>query len=402
MDETVIVGASAAGLATAASLRERGRSFRLLEKAPHVGASWRAHYDRLHLHTSKGFSGLPGLPMPRGYPRYPSREQMVAYLEGYARHFDLRPEFSVSVDRIARKNGGWEIATSAEGGAGFAGDGRSANARGTGRLEARNVVVATGNTRVPHQPSWPDQAAFQGSIFHSSQYRTGAAWRGRRVLVIGFGNSGGEIAIDLHENGALPDLAVRGAVNVIPRDLLGLPVLAVGIAMDAFPPRVADALSAPLLRLTVGDIRGLGFRKLPYGPAVQINRHGRIPLLDIGTLALVRSGAVKIRPGVERFTPGGVVFDGGAEAAYDAVVLATGFRPKVSEILEGDVLDADGTPRTSGREAAPGLYFCGFFVSPTGMLRAIGRESAAIARAIARAPEATPRSASPAARTDSR
>jgi indole-3-pyruvate monooxygenase len=173
---------------------------------------------------------------------------------------------------------------------------------------------------------------------------------------------------------------------VVPRDLLGLPILAVGIAMDLLPPRLADALSAPLMRLAVGDIRKLGFRKLPYGPSVQINRHGRIPLLDVGTLALVRSGVVKIRPGVERFTPGGVIFEGGTEAAYDAVVLATGFRPQVNGFLDGagDAVDAEGAPRKSGSEAAPGLYFCGFYLSPTGMLRAIAREAKTIARAIAR------------------
>jgi len=367
MEETVIVGASAAGLAIAASLRKLGKPFRLLEKAPHIGASWRAHYDRLHLHTSKGLSGLPGLAMPRSYPKYPSREQMVAYLEEYSRHFQLQPELSVSVSRIARAGSAWEVEST------------------SGRFTARNVVIATGNTRVPHQPSWPGQERFEGPILHSSTYRSGTRFRGQRVLVIGFGNSGGELAIDLHEQGALPELAVRSAVNVVPRDLLGLPILAVGIAMDLFPPVVADALSAPLMRLVVGDIRKLGFRKLPYGPAVQINRYGKIPLLDVGTLDLVRRGVVRIRPAVERFTPRGVIFEGGTEAAYDAVVLATGFRPRVNAFLEGcgDALDAEGAPRTSGRAAAPGLYFCGFYVSPTGMLRAIAREAATIARAIA-------------------
>ena len=134
MEETVIVGASAAGLAIAASLRKLGKPFRLLEKAPHIGASWRAHYDRLHLHTSKGLSGLPGLAMPRSYPKYPSREQMVAYLEEYSRHFQLQPELSVSVSRIARAGSAWEVEST------------------SGRFTARNVVIATGNTRVPNQP----------------------------------------------------------------------------------------------------------------------------------------------------------------------------------------------------------------------------------------------------------
>jgi cation diffusion facilitator CzcD-associated flavoprotein CzcO len=367
-EETIIVGASAAGLATAASLRLLGRSFRLLEKAPHIGAAWRGHYDRLHLHTSKGLSGLPGLPMPRAFPRYPSREQMVAYLEEYARHFELKPELGVAVRRVAPKGDGWEVDSA------------------SGALPARNVVIATGNTRVPHVPSWPGQESFKGPVLHSSRYHSGDAFRGQRVLVIGFGNSGGEIAIDLHEHGARPEVVVRGAVNVIPRDLFGLPILAVGIAMDLFPPKVADVLSAPLLRLSVGDIRQLGLRKLPYGPSVQINRYGRIPLLDVGTLELVRKGAIRIRPGVERFTPVGVRFEGGEEVPFDAVILATGFRPKVDELVEksSNALDEEGAPRTSGREAQRGLYFCGFYVSPTGMLRAIARESAAIARSIAR------------------
>ena len=367
MDDTVIIGASAAGLATAACLRRRGRSFRLLERAPHVGASWRAHYDRLHLHTSKGLSGLPGLPLPRDYPKYPSRDQVVAYLEQYAKHFDLAPQLSTEVSRVYRGGDAWVVESSA------------------GRFTAREVVIATGNARVPNRPAWPGQEAFGGTVLHSSAYGNGAAFRGKRVLVIGFGNSGGEIAIDLCENGALPDLAVRGPVNVIPRDLLGVPILAVGIAMSVFPPKVADALSAPLLHLAVGDITRLGFRKLPYGPAVQIDRHGRIPLLDIGTLALVRSGKLKVRPGVERFTPAGVVFEGGAEEAYHAVVVATGYRPRVGAFLEGagEALDAEGSPRSSGREALPGLWFCGFYVAPTGMLREIAREAEAIAGGIA-------------------
>jgi cation diffusion facilitator CzcD-associated flavoprotein CzcO len=367
MHDTIIVGASAAGLATAASLRAAGKEYRLFDKAPHVGAAWRGHYQRLHLHTTKGLSGLPGFPMPSDFPRYPSREQMIAYLEEYARKLELRPELSVAVKRIRRGTDGWQVETETE------------------RLTARNVVIATGNTRVPYQPAWPGQESFQGPVLHSSTYVNGLPFRGQRVLVIGFGNSGGEIAIDLHENEAKAELSVRSAVNVIPRDLFGLPILAVGLAMDLFPPRIADALSAPLLRLSVGNIEKLGFRKLPYGPAVQINRHGKIPLLDIGTMKLIRDGHLKLRPGVERFTRTGVVFSDDAAADFDAVVLATGFRPLVQEFLDcAEVLDEDGTPRTSGREAAPGLYFCGFHVSPTGMLREIAKEAKAIARAIAR------------------
>jgi hypothetical protein len=234
-------------------------------------------------------------------------------------------------------------------------------------------------------PAWQGRESYRGELLHSSRYTSGAAFGGRRVLVVGFGNSAGEIAIDLHEHGAEPTLAVRSPVNVIPRELAGISILAVGAVFRPLPPRLADWLSWPLLRLSVGDIEKLGLRKLPYGPSEQIRRDGHIPLIDIGTIALIRAGHIAVRPGVEAFTPSGVRFEGGGEEAFDAVVAATGYRPRVDELLGelAEACDADGTPRASGREVAPGLYFCGFYVSPAGMLREIGVEARRIAKAIA-------------------
>ena len=126
------------------------------------------------------------------------------------------------------------------------------------------MVVATGYTRVPLQPTWPGLETFRGDVLHSSRYRNGEPWRGKRVLVVGLGNSGGEIAIDLDEHGAHPTLAVRSPVSVIPRQLLGLPILAVAALFRRFPPKVGDAMAAPLLALAVGDIRKLGLRRRPY------------------------------------------------------------------------------------------------------------------------------------------
>lgn len=370
-EDTVIVGASAAGLAVAACLRQRGRGSRLLEAADAVGATWRGHYDRLHLHTARGLSGLPGLPMPRTFPRYPARDQVVAYLEAYARHHALEPRFGARVTRIRRDGDAW-ITTTAD-----------------GDLRSRHVVVATGFARVPNRPTWPDEPAFRGEILHSSAYANGARFAGKRVLVVGFGNSGGEIAIDLHEHGARPDLSVRGPVNILPRDVLGVPILALGIALAPLPPRLADLLSAPLRRVTVGRLDALGFQVGAEGPMAQIASRRRIPLLDVGTLRLVRGGSVRVRPGIERFTADGVRFVDGAAEPYDAIVVATGYRARVDEILGLDappgVLDADGAPTHSGQELAPGLWFCGFYVAPTGMLREIGREAERIAAGIAAA-----------------
>lgn len=356
-----VVGAGPAGLAVAACLKRRGVSALLLEASEHVGAAWRRHYDRLHLHTHKGGSALPGLAFPSDCPRYPSREQVVTYLEGYARHFQLEPALGEAVGRIAREGDRWAVTTSKR------------------QVTSNHVVVATGYTRVPVRPTWPGLDAFKGQVLHSSDYKNGALWKGRRVLVVGIGNSGGEIAIDLHEHGARPTIAVRSPVNVIPRELFGLPILTASTLFRPLPTRVADAMSAPLLALSIGDITKLGLRKLPYGPMEQIKRHGRVPLIDVGTLALVREGHVKIEPGIERFTETCVVFEGGTTGAFDAVVLATGYRPALEDFLPaaGDLALADG-------EVSPGLHLCGFRPSTRGMLKEIGIQARRTARAISR------------------
>jgi cation diffusion facilitator CzcD-associated flavoprotein CzcO len=203
---------------------------------------------------------------------------------------------------------------------------------------------------------------------------------------VGFGNSGGEIAIDLCEHGAQVGLAVRSPVNVIPRDLLGIPILSIGIAMGILPPRLADALSAPMIRLAMGDLTRYGLRKLPYGPITQITEQGRIPLLDIGTIKLIKQGKIVVHPGIERFTAVGVLFVDGTQANFDAVVLATGYRPQVAEFLQtANVLNEEGTPQSSGVQSSEtGLYFCGFYISPTGMLREIGLEAVEISQEIAK------------------
>jgi cation diffusion facilitator CzcD-associated flavoprotein CzcO len=365
--DTVIVGASAAGLAVAACLLRARVPFVLLEQSQQVGAAWRNHYERLHLHTSKRLSGLPYFGFERQAARYPSRQEVIAYLEAYARHFALAPRFGQRVQALRRDGDGWLV--------------RSDDAE----LRARHVVIATGNTRVPVRPQFPGLDEFVGPVAHSSEYQSGAGYAGQRVLVVGFGNSGGEIAIDLCEHGAHPTIAVRSAVNIVPRDFLGIPILAWGIALSPLPTRLADAIAWLVSRLTIGPLSRLGLRKLPYGPTAQIRRQGRIPLIDIGTVARIKRGEIAIAPGIERFTDAGARFTDGQERPFDAVVLATGYRPALDTLLEGaQFLDGEGAPTRSGHELAPGLFCCGFYVAPTGMLREIAIEARRIARAIVR------------------
>jgi indole-3-pyruvate monooxygenase len=204
---------------------------------------------------------------------------------------------------------------------------------------------------------------------------------------VGFGNSGGEIAIDLFEHGARPSIVVRGPVTLLPRELLGIPILNWALALSALPPRVADALSAPLLRMTFGDLARLGLRKAPDGPLTELRTRRRVPLIDVGTVDLIRHKNLPVRPGIRELTPSGVIFDDGSEATYDAIVLATGYQHQLVRILSNvdGVIDAAGQAVTSGRETAiPDLYLCGFHVAPTGMLREAGIEARRIVAALSR------------------
>ncbi len=365
---TLIVGAGAAGLSVGACLKRKGIPFVILETADGVGSVWRRHYDRLHLHTDKKHSELPHLPYPKDYPRYPSRDQMVNYLEQYAHHFELEPRFGTRVVSSVARNGAWETTTNG------------------GTVISKNVVYCTGYSRVPFQPTWPGMESYPGEIMHSSRYANGRPFAGRRVLVVGFGNSGGEIAIDLCEHGAKPSIAVRSPVNVIPRELFGIPILALSALATKMPAHISDRLNGVFLNRLYGDLEELGFRKLPYGPLQQVQRYRRIPLIDIGTIGLVREGRIKVRPGINRFENEHLVFDDGIVESFDAVILATGYRPSLSDLLpevNGVLVDGD-RPAQSGTETAPGLYFCGLYVSPGGMLQQINKESRQIAKEIAK------------------
>jgi cation diffusion facilitator CzcD-associated flavoprotein CzcO len=365
--DAIIVGAGPAGLACAATMRQLGLKAAILEKADTVGSVWRRHYDRLHLHTDRGHSGLPGMAMPRTYPRYPSRAQVVEYLENYAAHFDLRPQFNSTVRTVRRDGSTWRVDT----------EQRS--------FTAPVVVIATGWADFPHLPTWPGSDAYKGSVIHSTEYNHPAAYAGKRVLVVGFGNSGGEIALDLAQANVDVTLAVRGPVRILPRELLGLPILTWAIAEARLPARVADFINAPAIRLAVGSVKHLGLKMASKGPRRMIEEDQRVPLLDVGTLARIRDGTIKVRGGIDRFTSDGVVFSDTPAETFDCIILATGFRPDLRRLLPEakGVFDRHGMPLATGRATLePGLLFCGLIASPTGQLREIGIEAQRIARLV--------------------
>jgi cation diffusion facilitator CzcD-associated flavoprotein CzcO len=367
-NDTIIVGAGPAGLAVAAALRKRNVPFDILERNNSVGSSWRRQYDRLHLHTPKRHSALPFMPFAKSFPRYPSRDQVVEYLENYARAFDVRPEFGVDVSHCARGAGDhWQLVTN----------------RGVRR--ARRLIVASGFSRLPHRPAWLGLGEFAGPVLHSSEYVNGRRFRSQRVLVVGFGNSGAEIALDLSECGADCAISIRGPVNVVPREVLHVPITYLALASRHFPPRVADRLNALTIRLAVGNLTRLGIHKRSDGPTEEIIKARRIPVVDIGTIAAIRGGKIGVRPAIDAFSRDAVRFADGRSESFDAIVLATGYDTGLRAMFDGDssALDDSGHPRAHADNAARGLYFCGFNIVPAGLIRQIGIEAVHIGDQIA-------------------
>jgi len=247
------------------------------------------------------------------------------------------------------------------------------------------VVMASGYNRVPNPDRLPRQEQFEGPLVHSAEYVKGAVFAGQRVLVVGAGNTGAEIALDLLEHDAKPTLAVRSPVNVLPRDFLGMPTQLTSIRLRNAPLALVDTIGRAVSRLAFGDLARYGFARPELGPISAIRLKKRIPLLDIGTIGAIKRGAIAVKPAVAHLTARGAAFDDGSEETFDAVVLATGFRPALAEIVDvPGALDAEGYPRGVKSEgAAAGIYFVGYRNVATGLLREIGLEAETVASDVA-------------------
>jgi indole-3-pyruvate monooxygenase len=355
-------------LAVGQALRERNIAFVILERGETLAPAWHRHYERLHLHTSKRFSSLPGMPFPASAPTYPSRLQVIDYLSAYAKRFGLGPRFGVTVRRVEPDSSarGWYVRTA------------------HGDITARSVVLATGLNAVPMQPQWPGMESYAGELLHSSAYVNGKRWAGRRALVVGAGNSGAEIALDLAEHGARADLCVRGRLHVTLRDTLGLPTPLPTIVLTKLPLPMADAIARTTLRFTIGNLSRWGIQAPDYGPIRGIVERGRVPLIDVGTLARIKAGDILVRKAIERFHADGVTFGDGERVAYDAVVLATGYRSGLERMVDKpeDLLDARGRALHGGITRRPGLYLVGYATPATGLLREIGFSARRVAEHI--------------------
>src|SRR4051812_40469369 len=370
--DAAVIGAGPAGLATAATLRERGVDVVVIDRAESVGASWRGHYDRLHLHTVRWLSHLPGLRIPRSSGRWVSRDDVVAYLERYAAHHELDLMLGTDVTRLARADGGWALDTSG------------------GDVEAGSVVVATGYNHTPYMPDYPGREGFEGELLHASKYRNAEPYRGRDVLVVGSGNTGAEIAVDLVEGGARRvRLAVRTPPNIVLRDSGGVPSQVIAVASRRMPPKVADRVLGPVQRAMVGDLSRYGLPRPERGAYTRLAEDDVVPILDVGLIAAVKREQVEVVGALVGFDGRDVILAGRERIQPDAVIVATGYRRGLERLVGHlGVLAANGRPLVHGPQmhpAAPNLYFTGYTNPISGMFREMAIDARRIGRAVARA-----------------
>uniref|UniRef100_A0A7N0TLS8 Flavin-containing monooxygenase n=1 Tax=Kalanchoe fedtschenkoi TaxID=63787 RepID=A0A7N0TLS8_KALFE len=364
VDGAVVVGAGPSGLAASACLQQKGVPSLVLERSDCVASLWqRRAYDRLRLHLPKSFCQLPLAPFPPHFPKYPSKRQFVTYLESYARKFHIKPRFNeaVTAAEYDKALGLWRVNTSDSNlGLGLG--------LGCGEREylCRWVVVATGENAEVVVPEMEGAEEFGGAVVHTCGYKSGEMFRGKRVLVVGSGNSGMEVCLDLCSFGAKPSIVVRDTVHVLPQEMLGRSTFGLSMWLQKWLPiRLVDRFLLLLSWFVIGDTSNLGLTRPKLGPLELKNLTGKTPVLDVGTIDKIRSGHVQVRPGIRRLKRLAVEFVDGRVENYDAIILATGYRSNVPSWLKSGNMfcEKDGLPKSpfpNGWKGEHGLYAVGF------------------------------------------
>jgi hypothetical protein len=370
MSDVVIIGAGPGGVSAAVCLHDLGIRPLLIDRADHVAASWRGRYDRLKLNTGRQFSHLPNRPYPKGTPTFPTRDQVVAYLDHHAREDGIALRLGTSVKRIDRSSRGWRLTTSA------------------GDIDARQVVVATGYENSPVVPDWQGKDRFTGELMHSSAYSNPGPFVDKQVLVVGAGSSAMEIAHDLATGGAAKVwLAVRTPPNIILRTLPGgLPGDLMATPLYHFPVRFADAIARAARRAAIGDLTSFGLPVPNEGIFSRSARLGRAPaILDIEVIDAIKNSAIEVVAAVSALGGGSVTLADGTVLDPDVVIAATGYKRGLEQLVGHlGVLDERGNPRALAPvPAAEGLQFLGFLSRPS-LIGYMGKQSKRMAKQIAR------------------
>jgi dimethylaniline monooxygenase (N-oxide forming) len=355
--DVAVIGDGSSGLAVLKALREQGVAAVCFERGSDVGGLWRYENDNglsgayasLRTNASRLRMQYPSFPMPASYGDYPHHSEMAAYLDAYVDAFDLRPliRFGTTVERLEPDVAEtWWITL----------DGGS-------RRGYRAVVVATGRFWSPRLPTYP--GSFDGTVSHSHDYRTPDRFAGRRVLVVGAGNSAAEIAVEVSAVAERTLMSMRGGAHVLPRWIGRTP-------FDAGDVEPFNRMPWRLLNLIYG--RRVARARGPVPASWPLPAHRLlegIPIISSDVLPAVRRGDIIVKPAIDRLSGDGVRFVEGSEEQVDDIIYATGYRVSLP-FLSSSVVSADGRKFPMYRRIAAievdGLYFAGFVDAPGGLL----------------------------------
>lgn len=311
-----VVGGGQAGLAAGYAAKQKGLTHAILEAGPAVGGSWQARYDSLTLFTPRSYSSLPGLPFPGEPNGCPHRDEVVAYLRRYAEQLELNVLLGQQVTSVTYDGETFTAITPSR------------------RFTSSSLIVATGPFHTPRTPGWstPVDGVVQ---LHSSEYRNAAQIRGERVLVVGGGNSGAQIAEELAAHFQV-DISVKSPMRFMPATMLGRSLF---WRLDK-----TGALTAPS-----GSVR-----------ARMLRRRGD-PVIGTTLRTQIKRGAVRVRPETQSLRDGAVVFANGSTDRYDSIVYSTGFAGNFSWLNIPGALDESGQPaqRAGQSEHVAGLFYLG-------------------------------------------
>jgi cation diffusion facilitator CzcD-associated flavoprotein CzcO len=326
-----IIGAGPSGLAAAKNLKQCHIPFDCFERDVDLGGVWNygqassSAYQSLHLITSAATTEFADFPFPGDFPTFPSHRQVLAYLRSYAEHFDLYPDitFGTAVRRVEPVDGGWKVHVDGDGAA----------------RQYAGVIIANGHHWDPRVPELPGE--FNGITMHSRQYKTPDVLRGRRVLVVGAGNSGCDIAVEAAQHADAVFLSMRRGYYFLPKLLFGRPTDLVGETMLRLrvPLWLRQLSTRLLLEVVVGTPEQYGVPK----PDHRIFESH--PTANSLLLYYVRHGEIQVKPDLEELCGDRVRFTDGSVEPVDVIVYATGYNLRFPFIDESYLLDEVGQPR---------------------------------------------------------
>ena len=344
--DVAVVGAGPSGLMLARRLAATPTTFEVYERHADVGGIWDIDspgspiYESAHFISSRTLSGIPGFPIPDGHPDYPDHRQVLDYIRAFADRFELRPHirFDTVVERATPISGHWELRL------------------GDGALRrCRYLICANGVTWVPNQVSWPGD--LRGEVRHSVTYRSPKEFEGKRVLVVGGGNTGADIVCDASAAAEQAFWSVRRGYHVIPKHVMGKPADVFADSGPKLPHWLEVRVLEAILRILNGDLRHYG---LPRPDHRLFESH---PLLNTQVLHHLSHGDCIAKPDVARFDGGDVVFSDGSREQIDLVIAATGYQHTCPFLDESVLQTKDGRPDLYLRMFArnhPNLAVLGF------------------------------------------